>query len=1736
MRLSEGGSQSAVNISQSSLYSSTSTTSVSIPMGSEVGPESPLPTDTSPPFVSGSGNDRPISQDDTMTRGIGHDLVVRSPCVELTEATPSIDGLTSSTMATHSVLIDDSVGSTPVKQLIEKIKSGGINETASQDHEQSASLQVYPKIPPTINPVNDSFVGSNTLKEIQKLLAEAKDVSLDRTMSSTHRASPVGDLFTMDPRCLNLQESMNSRSASPLDLQVKDMSWDSSFNSGSTGDHLKDSSMSWKNNSFHSSAGSNSYLELVDNRRAHLVPSSLQRQWGRSEPEGCSKATTNKAMPSHVTADLTERVQRSEQLLSNVSSSVGVLRNALAVTGTGYLTGREAESDESSGDSLAARVTSLLKSEAPLTYTSRAMESTDEEERRARGSVKLKLTNHSMMPDTELSEEDRRRIEEIKRELMGRASEAEKDYPRPDKPPVSSGTTEEFRLRLTPSPFLLPITSVHDTTDDTNRTTPKLNVPSGVMTKVVSSVEADRPPPTFYQDPLSERSSQEAARRTVRDPEKHDMPSLVTSTEEATKPISSITFSSRKRSPPLSTSPDGGSPPLLLSVPDKSPTVRVSELCPAPSHNIHHIGYEDAPPSHPAEVNPVQWRPCASSASSWAAEYPTAASTQQPSAPSVVGSRTVPRPQNENMDPGNVNSEGTLVINRDFSMINGGTDRLVTGSRLEAGGDRSRQSSSQEIQPNPTMASPTRKALSCIRVTISPKDDMKVLDVSRALVTSDGGAGPYEDTTDRPAGSAPICRPCLTPTGDNKAIYGDGVQYMGKENIPDRLVQSDRRRSPLSDATTQITTESPEKTTFSAEIFVEGSVIESSTSSIRKVSPTPERQPWSRTPLSCLSRANEKPLLLPYRPPGSPELFYVPFMEGGSRMSPVSTIESSHPGSNDAISPKFPLDILGSATEKLSDPCIPRHREGIYSKELSLKTADWKQIPARGPADDLQLSRLPSATAALSSLVEKDSANHSPLHPRSSTDISDPRGWRPYPASSREDNEFLPLQPEIDYSQEDINQRTESRASKARTRGETIAETPGRTPAETPGGLSHKSAQTPRDLTHKSAQTPRDLSHESAQTPRDLTHKSAQTPRDLSHESTQTPGGPSHKCAQTPRDLSHESTQTPRDRSHKSAQTPRDLTHKSAQTPGDLNHKSAQTPGDLNHKSAQTPRDLTHKSAQTPGGLSHNSAQTPRDLTHKSAQTPRDLTHKSAQTPGDLNHESTQTPDQSFSRTQSVVSHQSLDDLWARYTESRRRATEPSSDVEVSLVERLERLARLLQNPTTRSLRSSKDEERHQKRETKKSAREMWYKRKLREDPALDDDSVGKPYEDSPDSGSLQSDLMSEARSSVTDSATASTQSQVGSDISSMTVGSNSVSTIDTIRLIKAFGPGRVLPSSRLGRLYSTINLQKKHTEEPVRRSKRASAGRGTSRLEVQELLRSQTKMADAESVSLSNSLWEPSPALRQKKSSRRMNKGIQAGELEIVMSGTRKNTRDVGTTFPSPGGERLTAGNMEANTRTSKRKVTVAALYIPPGLSWFVPAENLKSESRKENAPRMRSGPGLAWYEAVTSTKPWREPLREKNEQDQVTERPDGPIHSARVIPTTQDKPFIKVTLQESLRSHRPDFIFRSGERVKRLQLLTEERKLQSVFQDERDELFNQPSRSAAHQNKDFRLLQQNRTIPKKEMIQRSKRIYEQLPEIRKRKEVEKRRSEYETYRLKAQLYRKKVTNHVLGRKTPWN
>lgn len=68
--------------------------------------------------------------------------------------------------------------------------------------------------------------------------------------------------------------------------------------------------------------------------------------------------------------------------------------------------------------------------------------------------------------------------------------------------------------------------------------------------------------------------------------------------------------------------------------------------------------------------------------------------------------------------------------------------------------------------------------------------------------------------------------------------------------------------------------------------------------------------------------------------------------------------------------------------------------------------------------------------------------------------------------------------------------------------------------------------------------------------------------------------------------------------------------------------------------------------------------------------------------------------------------------------------------------------------------------------------------------------------------------------------------------------------------------------------------------------------------------------------------------------------------------------------------------------------------VWVPcPGVSWFIPAEELRAEGRKENRhdgdPRR---PSTSWFEPYSRVKPWREPLRQRQAPEDENKPSLGP------------------------------------------------------------------------------------------------------------------------------------------------
>ncbi|KAK9534246.1 hypothetical protein VZT92_009303 [Zoarces viviparus] len=494
-------------------------------------------------------------------------------------------------------------------------------------------------------------------------------------------------------------------------------------------------------------------------------------------------------------------------------------------------------------------------------------------------------------------------------------------------------------------------------------------------------------------------------------------------------------------------------------------------------------------------------------------------------------------------------------------------------------------------------------------------------------------------------------------------------------------------------------------------------------------------------------------------------------------------------------------------------------------------------------------------------------------------------------------------------------------------------------------------------------------------------------------------------------------------------------------------------------------------------------------------------------------------------------SSSTLDQLWERFCDQwSLEESRPTSDREASPLQRLERLERLIHSTRETHMSALQEETPGRRREdvgeVKRSVGceaggggnvhgeppvplQAWTQR-------LQGEEASQPAdEDSRDSSHSQHLCPADRDESET-----------------LSTVSGSVSTVDTERLVRAFGAHRVqrvIPSCSLSKLYNTISKQKEGREQ--RRGRRREPPR---LITLSERPEESTAAADSTtSTSTDNraSRRGASRTLAAKKAVKLVSRGVQAGDLELVSNATRRHARDVGTTFPSPGearasssssslergrGEKRSPSQGQGSQRQRKSKRS-----LPEAVSWFISAEELRSEARKENRPEEEqpTWPSTAWFQPHSPRQVHQD--RYQHEEPALDPRPKA-----------MSSGLTRVSLQEALEMRRPEFISQSRWRVKRLARQVEERKLREEFSRGSDGLFRWPGGPGRLQRPAGGALLR-RAVPRREMLQRSKRIYESLPEVVRRREEERRMAEYRSYRLNAQLYNKRITDRVLSRRS---
>ncbi|XP_032147606.1 Alstrom syndrome protein 1 isoform X3 [Sapajus apella] len=995
----------------------------------------------------------------------------------------------------------------------------------------------------------------------------------------------------------------------------------------------------------------------------------------------------------------------------------------------------------------------------------------------------------------------------------------------------------------------------------------------------------------------------------------------------------------------------------------------------------------------------------------------------------------------------------------------------------------------------------------------------------------------------------------------------------------DRLPE--KKKTPLSafseklssDAVTQITTESPEKTLFSSEIFINPEdrgheITEPSNQKLRKASV--KFASSSSVQQVTFSRGTDgQPLLLPYKPSGSTKMYYVPQLRQippSSDSISDTTVESSHSGSNDAIAPDFPAQVLGTRDDDVSATVNIKHKEGIYSKRVVTKAS----LPVGGKplrndsADDIVI---PDASVQVLITGDVNLSDKKPKESHSMSAVTE--------AAQAEEKEPL---------QKDTADSSDAAAAEhsAQVGDPKIKNSP------------DSKAITQKEEIHRKMTIPEEA------WPKDKESLQINIEESECHSEFE---NTTHSVFRSSKFYIHHPVHLPSDQ---------DVCHESLGRSVFMRHSWKdlfQHHPDKHREHICFPLPYQNMDKTKPDytkikSLSINVNLGNKEVMHTTKSQATDYPKYNVQI-NDPKRDQKLTPGQAAQHTVS------LNELWNKYRERQRQQMQPKlgDRKELSLVERLDRLAKLLQNPITHSLQvsesthddgrgergvkewSGRQQQRNKlqkKKRFKSLEKSLKNTEELKKSKVFSHHGAGRSNQIKIEQikfdkyilskqpgfnyiGNTSSDCRpSEESELLTDTTTnilSSTTSTVESDILTQTdrevalhERSSSVSTIDTARLIQAFGHERVCLSPRRIKLYSSItNQQRRYLEKRSKHSKKVlntCHPQMTSEHTRRRRIQVANHVISSDSISSSvSSFLSSNSTLCNKQNVHMLNKGIQAGNLEIV-NGVKKHTRDVGMTFPTPSSSEAKLEEDSDVTSWSEEKHEEKTLFTAypmdrklkrnkkishEGVSWFVPVEN-ESGSKKENMPKM-CGPGVSWFEPLTKTKPWREPLREQNWQGQHLNGRGSLAGPGREDGRDALKPFVRATLQESLQLHRPDFISRSGERIKRLKLIVQERKLQSMLQSERDALFNIDREQQSHQNcmrslpkRVFLAAQKNKPISKKEMIQRSKRIYEQLPEVQKKKEEEKRKSEYKSYRLRAQLYKKRVTNQLLGRKVPWD
>nr|XP_021147680.1 LOW QUALITY PROTEIN: centrosomal protein C10orf90 homolog [Columba livia] len=283
------------------------------------------------------------------------------------------------------------------------------------------------------------------------------------------------------------------------------------------------------------------------------------------------------------------------------------------------------------------------------------------------------------------------------------------------------------------------------------------------------------------------------------------------------------------------------------------------------------------------------------------------------------------------------------------------------------------------------------------------------------------------------------------------------------------------------------------------------------------------------------------------------------------------------------------------------------------------------------------------------------------------------------------------------------------------------------------------------------------------------------------------------------------------------------------------------------------------------------------------------------------------------------------------------------------------------------------------------------------------------------------------------------------------------------------------------------------------------------------------------------------------------------------MLSGSKKqqyssNTATASASPPGTASRRTTAAATDGASKkrdpskdTSQAKEIQAQGLLKPKMSISSSTCNRKSSSRillEENVHRQNqllksdyefcgsSDKAEERAEALGVTLSTARPPDVTREKNNVLAQPETGSRPGKIPPAS-------LTLREALEVHKPQFISHSQERLKRLEQMVQlrkaqqsdapagnqgapVRKLSSTSTSSKKKQYTVP-----HPLSDNLFKPKERFIPEKEMHMRSKRIYDNLPEVKKKQEEKQKRIIIQSNRLRVEIFKKQLLDQLLQRNT---